>query len=75
MPGQIDADRRRFLGTATMSMAAAQFGMMGSAAAQPVTPKPKSLPPTGSSAGFCSGDRRRRRLLIDGERSQALALR
>jgi hypothetical protein len=36
---QIDADRRRFLGSATMSVAAAQFGMMGSTAAQPVLPQ------------------------------------
>jgi pimeloyl-ACP methyl ester carboxylesterase len=56
MPGQVDADRRRFLSTATMSMAAAQFGTMGSARAESVTPKPKSLPPikAGTNTTFSS---------------------
>jgi hypothetical protein len=41
---EINADRRRFLGTATMSIAAAELGMMSSAPAQPVKPKPSSVP-------------------------------
>ena len=38
---EIDHQRRRFFGTAAMTVAAAQFGMMGSAAAQPTR---KNLP-------------------------------
>jgi pimeloyl-ACP methyl ester carboxylesterase len=40
----INADRRRFLGTATLSIAASQLGMMGSAAAQPGKPRLGSVP-------------------------------
>ena len=34
MPEEINNDRRRFLGTAAMTIAAAQLGMFGSASAQ-----------------------------------------
>ena len=37
MPEEIDRDRRRFLGTAVMTIAAAELGMFGSADAQPST--------------------------------------
>jgi pimeloyl-ACP methyl ester carboxylesterase len=50
----INADRRRFLGTATLSIAAAQPGMMGSAAAQPGKPRLGSVDvaPLLASAGY-----------------------
>jgi pimeloyl-ACP methyl ester carboxylesterase len=40
----IDLHRRRFFGTAAMTIAAAQFGMIGSAAAQSSKAKPAALP-------------------------------
>ena len=45
MPEEIRYDRRRFLGTAAMTIAAAQFGMIGSAAAQTSKPNPATVPP------------------------------
>jgi pimeloyl-ACP methyl ester carboxylesterase len=44
MPDAIDHERRRFFGTAVMTLAAAQLGMIGSAHAQSSTPKPANLP-------------------------------
>jgi pimeloyl-ACP methyl ester carboxylesterase len=46
MSQEINHDRRRFLGAAAMTMAAAQFGMIGSADAQSSKINPKDLPPT-----------------------------
>jgi pimeloyl-ACP methyl ester carboxylesterase len=40
----VDGHRRRFLGAAAMTLAAAQFGMIGSANAQAVKPSAKALP-------------------------------
>jgi pimeloyl-ACP methyl ester carboxylesterase len=42
--GDIDHRRRRFLGTAAMTLAAAKLGMIGSAAAQADKAKPAELP-------------------------------
>jgi hypothetical protein len=42
---EIDHNRRRFCGTAAMTMAAAQFGMFGSADAQSRKVNPADLPP------------------------------
>ena len=44
MSEEIDRDRRRFLGTAAMTIAAAQFGVSGSAHAQPGKAKPAICP-------------------------------
>ena len=44
MSEEINNDRRRFLGTAAMSIAAAQLGMFGSASAQSGKTKPANLP-------------------------------
>src|SRR2546428_9484853 len=44
MAEDISCDRRRFLGTAAMTMAAAQFGMIGAATAQSSTTTPAELP-------------------------------
>jgi pimeloyl-ACP methyl ester carboxylesterase len=44
MSNEPDHDRRRFLGTAAMSIAAARLGMIGSAKAQAGKPKPADLP-------------------------------
>jgi pimeloyl-ACP methyl ester carboxylesterase len=44
MSEEINQDRRRFLSTAAMSIAAAQLGIFGSAAAQPGKAKPADLP-------------------------------
>jgi pimeloyl-ACP methyl ester carboxylesterase len=44
MSGEIKYDRRRFLGTAAMTIAATQLGVMGSAKAQSSKPKPADLP-------------------------------
>ena len=44
MSEEINHDRRRFLGTAAMTIAAAQLGMIGSADAQPGKAKPADLP-------------------------------
>ena len=41
---EINRDRRRFFGTAAMTIAAAQLGMIGSAAAQPGRTKPRGCP-------------------------------
>jgi pimeloyl-ACP methyl ester carboxylesterase len=40
----VDHHRRRFLGAAAMTLAAAQFGMIGSANAQAIKPSAKALP-------------------------------
>jgi hypothetical protein len=45
MSQEINCNRRQFLGTAAMAMAAAQFGMIGSADAQSSKINPKDLPP------------------------------
>lgn len=44
MAEDISCDRRRFLGTAAMTMAAAQFGIIGAAKAQSSTTTPADLP-------------------------------
>ena len=44
MSEEINHDRRRFLGTAAMTIAAAQLGMFGSASAQSGKTKPANLP-------------------------------
>jgi pimeloyl-ACP methyl ester carboxylesterase len=41
-PGEINHDRRRFLGTAALAIAAAELGMIGSAPAQPEQKKPRT---------------------------------
>ena len=46
MTEDISCDRRRFLGTAAMTMAAAQFGIIGAAQAQSSTTPPAALPTT-----------------------------
>jgi pimeloyl-ACP methyl ester carboxylesterase len=54
MPDTIDHERRRFLGTAAMTFAAAELGLMGSAEAAPGKPKPAgatSQPGTHTSLG------------------------
>lgn len=52
----INLDRRGFLGAAAMSMAAAQLGMITSASAESVKPKPANLPPikVGANTSFSS---------------------
>ena len=45
MSEEINCDRRRFFSTVAMTLAAAQLGMFGSAAAQTSKTKPASLPP------------------------------
>src|SRR5437763_5652560 len=44
MSEEINHDRRRFFGTVAMTMAAAQFGMIGSAVAQSGKANPASVP-------------------------------
>ena len=44
MSEEINQDRRHFLGTAAMTMAAAQFGIIGAAHAQSSTTPPADLP-------------------------------
>ena len=44
MSEDIDYHRRRFFGTAAMSIAAVQFGMAGSAGAQSSTQNPQMYP-------------------------------
>jgi len=44
MSKEINHDRRRFLSTASMTIAAAHLGMMGSANAQSSKTKPADLP-------------------------------
>ena len=53
---EIDRHRRRFLGTAAMTLAAAQLGMVGAADAQPGKVKPTQLPPIrrGTNTSFAS---------------------
>jgi pimeloyl-ACP methyl ester carboxylesterase len=48
MPEKIDRDRRRFLGTAAMTLAAAELGLIGSASAEP---KKRTIRPR-TSASF-----------------------
>ena len=43
-PEDVDRHRRRFLGATAMTLAAAQFGMIGSANAQAAKPSAKALP-------------------------------
>ena len=43
MSDQINHPRRRFLGSAAMTLAAAQFALNGAFAAQPAKPKSASL--------------------------------
>ncbi|MGO9513145.1 MAG: alpha/beta fold hydrolase [Steroidobacteraceae bacterium] len=52
----INLDRRGFLGTAAMTIAAAEFGITGSAAAQTVRNNPASVPPIkpGTNTSFGS---------------------
>jgi hypothetical protein len=45
MVEEINHDRRRFLATTIMTIATAQFGMIGAAAAQSSKTKPPSVPP------------------------------
>jgi hypothetical protein len=45
MSDEINPDRRRFCSTVAMSIAAAQFGIIGSAAAQNSRPKQATVPP------------------------------
>ena len=43
-PEEINRDRRRFFGSVAMTVAAAQFGMIGAAKAQSGTTEPAELP-------------------------------
>ena len=45
MSEEINNDRRRFLGTAAMTIAAAQLGMFGSAARNPARQSRQIYPP------------------------------
>jgi pimeloyl-ACP methyl ester carboxylesterase len=56
MPNAIDHDRRGFLGTAAMTIAAAQLGMLGSAAPQSGKTRLASVPPIkpGMNTSFAS---------------------
>ena len=56
MSGEINIRRRRFIGTATMGFAAAQFVMSDSAVAQPGTTKPADMPriKPGTNTSFAS---------------------
>src|SRR5208283_4066776 len=53
-PREINHQRRRFLGTAAVTVAAAKLGMIGSATAQPSNPTASSAPPTkpGTNTSF-----------------------
>jgi pimeloyl-ACP methyl ester carboxylesterase len=55
MSEAIDHDRRRFLGTAAMTFAAAELGLIGSAAAQPEKKKPAGIPSTRPRANASFG--------------------
>jgi hypothetical protein len=44
MSEEVNQDRRRFFGAVAMTIAAAQFGMFGSAAAQSSKPSRATLP-------------------------------
>jgi hypothetical protein len=54
MSDEIDHNRRRFCGTAVMTIAAAQFGMIGSAEAQSSNTQPANVPQIkpGKNASF-----------------------
>jgi pimeloyl-ACP methyl ester carboxylesterase len=56
MPDEINRDRRRFFGTAAMTVAAAQFALSGSADAQSGKAKPADLPriKPGTNTSFAS---------------------
>ena len=56
MSEAINHQRRRFLGTAAMTLAAAQLGMVGSAAAQTGKARPASVPAIkpGTNTSFAS---------------------
>ncbi|MDL2408976.1 alpha/beta hydrolase [Rhizobium calliandrae] len=56
MSEDINHQRRRFFGTAAMTIAAAQLGMLGVAQAQSAQPKPTALPPVkpGANTTFSS---------------------
>jgi pimeloyl-ACP methyl ester carboxylesterase len=56
MSEEINHNRRRFLATAAMTIAAAQFGIFGSAKAQSGNTKPADLPPIkpGTNTSFAS---------------------
>src|SRR5580700_717693 len=56
MSEEIKHNRRRFFGTAAMTLAAAQFGMFGSAEAQARKAEPADVPPTkpGTNTSFGS---------------------
>ena len=45
MSEEINHQRRRFFGTAAMTLAAAQFGLIGAAQAQSSLAKPAAVPP------------------------------
>src|SRR5947207_14752805 len=47
----IDHDRRRFFGTAAMTIAAAQFALCGTAEAQAATTKPPTVPAAQTAFG------------------------
>ncbi|MBV8565845.1 MAG: alpha/beta hydrolase [Methylobacteriaceae bacterium] len=51
MSKEINLQRRRILGAAAMTVAAAQFGLVGSAASQSQTAKPAAMPRTSMSFG------------------------
>jgi hypothetical protein len=50
MAEDISCDRRRFLGTAAMTMAAARLGLIGAAGAQSTKPKPSDATTIGPGA-------------------------
>ncbi|WP_206997095.1 alpha/beta fold hydrolase [Trinickia mobilis] len=56
MPEKIDSRRRGFMGASALMLAAAQFGVLGSASAQTRLSKPATLPPIkpGSHTSFAS---------------------
>ena len=66
MSKEINRDRRRFFGTAAMTVAAAQFGMIGSAAAQSNMTKPADVPAVkpGTNTSFAPLKQTRRRFLV-----------
>ena len=52
MPEEIDRHRRRFFGAAAVSVAAAQFGVIGAAQAQSDAAKPADAPAIKSNVSF-----------------------
>jgi pimeloyl-ACP methyl ester carboxylesterase len=50
MPEEIDRNRRRFLGTAAMTFAAAELGLIGSPAAPPAGPEKKAARPPATAS-------------------------